>query len=30
MDKAYLVKTPMVVSALEKETNSFRPKEEGE
>jgi hypothetical protein len=30
MDKAYLSKTPMIVRALEKDTNPFRPQEEGE
>jgi hypothetical protein len=30
MDKAYSVRTPMVVRALEKETDPFRLKEEGE
>jgi hypothetical protein len=30
MDKAYSARTPMVVCALEKDTDSFRSKEEGE
>jgi hypothetical protein len=30
MDKVYSARTPMIVRALEKETNSFRSKEEGE
>jgi hypothetical protein len=30
MDKAYSARTPMIVHALEKDTNPFRPKEEGE
>jgi hypothetical protein len=30
MDKAYSARTPMVVRALEKYTDPFRPKEEGE
>jgi hypothetical protein len=30
MDKAYSARTPMVVHALEKDTDPFRPKEEGE
>jgi hypothetical protein len=30
MDKAYSARTPMVVHALEKYTDPFRPKEEGE
>jgi hypothetical protein len=30
MDKAYLTRTPMIVRALEKDTDPFRPKEEGE
>jgi hypothetical protein len=30
MDKAYLTRTPMVVCALEKDKDPFRPKEEGE
>jgi hypothetical protein len=30
MDKAYSAKTPMVIHALEKDTDPFRPKEEGE
>jgi hypothetical protein len=29
MDKAYSAKTPMVIRALEKDKNPFRPKEEG-
>jgi hypothetical protein len=27
MDKAYALRTPMVVRALEKDTDSFRPKQ---
>jgi hypothetical protein len=30
MDKGYLARTPLIVHALEKDTNPFRPKEEGE
>jgi hypothetical protein len=30
MDKAYLLRTPMIVCALEKEIDPFRPKQEGE
>jgi hypothetical protein len=30
MDKSYPTKTPIVVRALEKDTNPFRPKQEGE
>jgi hypothetical protein len=30
MDKAYSARTPMIVRALEKDTDPFRPKEEGE
>jgi hypothetical protein len=30
MDKAYLARTPMVVRALEKDKDPFKPKEEGE
>jgi hypothetical protein len=30
MDKGYLARAPMIVHALEKDTNPFRPKEEGE
>jgi hypothetical protein len=30
MDKDYSTRTPMVVRALEKDTNPFRSKEEGE
>jgi hypothetical protein len=30
MDKAYLLRTPMIVRALEKDTDPFRPKQEGE
>jgi hypothetical protein len=30
MDKAYAARTPMIVGALEKETDQFRPKQEGE
>jgi hypothetical protein len=30
MDKAYLFKTLMVIRALEKDTNPFRPRQEGE
>jgi hypothetical protein len=30
MDKAYSVRTPMIVHALEKDNDPFRPKEEGE
>jgi hypothetical protein len=30
MDKAYLARTPMIVHALEKDKDPFRPKEEGE
>jgi hypothetical protein len=30
MDKASLARTPMVVRALKKDTDPFRPKEEGE
>jgi hypothetical protein len=30
MDKAYSARIPMVVHALEKDTDPFRPKEEGE
>jgi hypothetical protein len=30
MDKAYWARTPMIVRALEKDTDPFRPKEEGE
>jgi hypothetical protein len=30
MDKAYSTRTPMVVHALEKDIDPFRPKEEGE
>jgi hypothetical protein len=29
MDKAYSARTPMVVHVLEKDTDPFRPKEEG-
>jgi hypothetical protein len=29
MDKAYSVRTPMIVYALEKDTDPLRPKEEG-
>jgi hypothetical protein len=30
MDKAYPTRTPMLVGTIEKETNTFRQKEEGE
>jgi hypothetical protein len=30
MDKAYVLRIPMVVHALEKDTDQFRPKQEGE
>jgi hypothetical protein len=30
MDKAYALRTPMVVRALDKDTDQFRPKQEGE
>jgi hypothetical protein len=30
IDKVYSARTPMIVRALEKDTDSFRPKEEGE
>jgi hypothetical protein len=30
MDKSYPTKTPIVVRALEKDTDPFRPKQEGE
>jgi hypothetical protein len=30
MDKAYSVRTPMIVRALEKDADPFRPKKEGE
>jgi hypothetical protein len=30
MDKAYALRTPMVVRALEKDTDQFRSKQEGE
>jgi hypothetical protein len=30
MDKAYLISTLMIIHALEKDTNPFRPKQEGE
>jgi hypothetical protein len=30
MDKAYPLRTPMIVHALEKDTDPFRPKQEGE
>jgi hypothetical protein len=30
MDKGYLARTPLIVHAMEKDTNPFRPKEEGE
>jgi hypothetical protein len=30
MDKTYLARTPMIVRALEKDTDPFKPKEEGE
>jgi hypothetical protein len=30
IDKAYLSKTPMIVRAIEKETDPFRPREQGE
>jgi hypothetical protein len=30
MDKAYSARTPMIVRALEKDTDPFMPKEEGE
>jgi hypothetical protein len=30
MDKSYPTKTPIVVQALEKDTDPFRPKQEGE
>jgi hypothetical protein len=30
MDKAYALRSPMVVHALEKDTDQFRPKQEGE
>jgi hypothetical protein len=30
MDKVYSAKTPMVVRALEKDKDSFRPREKGE
>jgi hypothetical protein len=29
MDKAYQDRTPMVIRAIEKETDPFKPKEEG-
>jgi hypothetical protein len=30
MDKAYLARTPMIVRALEKDKDPFKPREEGE
>jgi hypothetical protein len=30
MDKAYLLRTPLIAHALEKDTDPFRPKQEGE
>jgi hypothetical protein len=30
MDKAYSARTPIIVHALEKDTDPFKPKEEGE
>jgi hypothetical protein len=30
MDKAYSARTPMIIRALEKDTDPFRPREEGE
>jgi hypothetical protein len=30
MDKAYLLRTPMIVRALEKDTSPFRSRQEGE
>jgi hypothetical protein len=30
MDKAYPLRTPMIVRALEKDTDLLRPKQEGE
>jgi hypothetical protein len=30
MDKAYPLRTPMIVHAMENDTNPFRPKQEGE
>jgi hypothetical protein len=30
MDKAYSLRTPMIIRALKKETDLFRPKQEGE
>jgi hypothetical protein len=30
MDKAYLLRTPLIARALEKDTDPFRPKQEGE
>jgi hypothetical protein len=30
MDKVYLLRTPMIVRALENDTDPFRPKQEGE
>jgi hypothetical protein len=30
MDKAYPLRTPMIIRALEKDTDLFRPRQEGE